>query len=395
MNIRTLTFGLVLGALGQLAMTPPSVAADIDFEGLAAGQIIGNISSGNGISGDLKGSVEVFGFSPAFGAGTNAAVIFDSSCPPGGVPSDCTGRDDDLGTPNQVFGGPGVGAAGEITNDTPLGNVLIIGENLVDADNNGLVDDPDDADLVGMFYNFDFSKVKGGGTVTINSVTVTDIEQEEGEFGANIILTGPKIPTALISIPNTGDNGVVEITGIGVEGVRNMRIESNGSGSISAVTLNEELPRPCWITTGGFQNAGSQSGGKDFTFGGNVGPPPSGSWEVVDHNTGKNFHSNDVHIVECVATGGTGPQQPGGKKGFVIDKAIFEGTGRLRLPDGTSLFDLPFTGFVIDGGEPANKNGNDSDFFEIVVEDGFGAVVFEASGPLDGGNVQLHPPVGN
>ena len=149
----------------------------------------------------------------------------------------------------------------------------------------------------------------------------------------------------------------------------------------------------CWITTGGYHNAGSSSGSKDFTFGGNVGPPPRGSWEVVDHNTGDNFHSNDVHIVRCDVVQRTGPGQPGGKKGFKINQASFEGTGRLNGVDG-----YPFTGFVQDAGEPHGKKAkaNDRDYFAITVLDPVtSAVVFETSAELDGGNVQIHPPNGS
>jgi hypothetical protein len=146
----------------------------------------------------------------------------------------------------------------------------------------------------------------------------------------------------------------------------------------------------CWITTGGFQNAGETSGSKDYTFGGNVGPPPRGSWEVVDHNTGDNFHSNDVHIVSCDVIQLTGPDQPGGKKGFKINQASFEGTGRLNHVDG-----YIFTGFVQDAGEPQGKKGNNQDYFSITVRDPDTLeIVFEASGTLDGGNVQIHPPTG-
>lgn len=146
----------------------------------------------------------------------------------------------------------------------------------------------------------------------------------------------------------------------------------------------------CWITTGGFHNSGQAAGSKEYTFGGNVGPPPRGSWQVVDHETGDNFHSNDVRITSCEVVSLTGPDQPGGKKGFKINQANFEGTGRLNHVDG-----YIFTGFVQDAGEPAGKKGNDQDFFSITVRDpGTLAIVFQASAPLDGGNVQIHPPVG-
>ncbi len=159
------------------------------------------------------------------------------------------------------------------------------------------------------------------------------------------------------------------------------------AAGFSVLTPPKDL---CWITTGGFHNTGEQAGSKDFTFGGNVGPPPRGSWEVVDHNTGDNFHSNDVHIVSCEVVQLTGPGQPGGKKGFKINQASFEGIGRLNGVEG-----YPFTGYVQDAGEPHGKKANDQDFFSITVRDPSTlAVVFEASATLDGGNVQIHPPTG-
>ena len=159
-----------------------------------------------------------------------------------------------------------------------------------------------------------------------------------------------------------------------------------------AAGLSVLTPPPdlCWITTGGFHNAGETAGAKDYTFGGNVGPPPRGSWEVVDHTTGDNFHSNDVHIVSCEVIQLTGPDQPGGKKGFKINQASFEGTGRLNHEDG-----FIFTGYVQDAGEPHGKKANNQDYFSITVRDPDTLeIVFEASATLDGGNVQIHPPTG-
>jgi len=377
-----------------LALNAPVHGAEIDFEGLAAGTIVDEVSTGVGVSGPLGGSVQVFGFNPVFGAEVNAAVIFDSACPPTGVSADCSGTDTDLGTPNLVnFGGPGIGIGGEVgspfQNDTPLGNILIVAENLVDGNNDGLVDDPDDADLAGEFVDFDFSTTKnnGKGTVTVNSVTVMDIEGNELFIGNAIELFVKGGPPSFISIPEQGDNGVLLIDEIGVADVERMRINLNGSAAIASVVVNEELPGVCWITTGGFHNAGIQSGSKICTFGGNVGPNPSGAWQVIDHTTGNNFHTNDVDIVECTEIQKTGPGQPGGKKGLTTNMATFAGTGRLNGVDG-----FPFTGFVVDAGEPSGKNNNDKDEFSITVTNGGGGVVvFECAGELDGGNVQIHP----
>jgi hypothetical protein len=380
-----------LAALGLLcALAAPVQAADIDFEGLEPGTILYQVSAGVGATADLPGTVGVFGFNPKFGAGTNAAVVFDSS--DNYVKPSLGSQFLDLGTPNEVFGGPGVGEGGETTNDTPLYNILVVEKYLTDADNDGLVDQPDDDDRLGMDFEFDFSTVKnnGKGTVTVNSVTLMDIERDEGETGTNLILSGPGLPPNLITIPNTDNNGVVTIDGIGLSGVDTMIVEMNGSGALVGMVVEEDQPGSCWITSGGFHNAGIQSGSKDFTFGGNVGPPASGSWEVIDHNSGDNFHTNDVHITDCSVVNRTGPDQPGGKKGFTINRADFAGTGSLNHTDG-----YPFTGYVLDGGEPAGKKNKDKDHFSITVYDPtMTVVVFEADGDLDGGNVQIHPPVG-
>jgi hypothetical protein len=362
-------------------------AAELDFEGLLPGTVLYTITPGLGATPDLPGPVQVFGYNPKFGANTNAAVVFDSS--DNYVMPSLGSEFLDLGTPNEVFGGPGVGEGGETTNDTPLYNVLVVDKYLTDSDSDGLVDQPDDDDRLGMYFDYDFSTVKhnGKGTVTVNSVTVMDVEREEGEDGTYVVLSGPGMPPSLIAIPPTGNNGVVTIDGIGLGGVDHMRVQMNGSGAMASAIVEEGDQRPCWITTGGFHNAGVQSGSKDFTFGGNVGPPPSGSWEVNDHNTGDKFHSHDVHITSCTTVERTGPDQPGGKKGLTVNRADFEGTGRLNGVDG-----YPFTGYVLDGGEPAGKKGKDPDYFELIAVDPVtSAVVFAASGNLDGGNVQIHP----
>lgn len=362
-------------------------SAEVDFEGLPAGTIVDELSDGLGISGGLPGTVGVHAVNPSFGAGTNAAVIFDSSCP-GGI---CSGEDYDLGTPNENFGGPGRGAGGEVSNEAPLGNVLIVGENLNDGDGDGLVDDPDDENLVGASIEMDFSTIakNGKGTVTFNGITVMDVERKEVVGGDALQLYGPGGLDARFTIPETGNNGVIVLDGFALEGVSRMVVLLNGSGAIESVVVNEEEPGVCWITTGGFTAAVIDAGNGKMSFGGNVGPPPSGALEVIDHALGLNFHSNDVEIVECLDIGTTGPGQPGGKKGFAIDKATFAGTGRVNGVDG-----FCFTGYVIDAGEPQGRKDNDSDQIGVEITDCSGGIVYANSGELIGGNVQIHPPVG-
>ena len=383
---------------GEFLKPPQNTPDVIDFEAISPGTIVDEVFGASG-SGPIGVNAFNDRLSADFPAGANAAVIFPSANP---TPTS-NNTELDLGTPNETFLGPGVGAGGEMNmpfeNAFPLGNILVINRKwtFIDRDNNGIINnadspvkEPNDADRFGSYIDFDFSSISNKG-ITVNSATLMDIEREEGEDGTFLILSGPNLPPNLITIPPVGNNGVVVIDGIGLSGVTHMRVEMNGSGGFAGMTINQGEDRSCWITTGGFQNAGVQSGGKDFTFGGNVGPPSSGSWEVIDHNTGDNFHSNDVHITDCVVIDGTGPGQPGGKKGFKINQAFFEGTGRLNNVDG-----YPFTGFVIDRGEPSGKKNNQKDEFFIEVRDpGTNAVVFQTQFELDGGNVQIHPCNGN
>ena len=94
----------------------------------------------------------------------DTAILFNSSSP--------TGEDDDLGTPNELFGGPGIGygpGAG-FENFTALGNLLIIAEDEIDLDGDGLVDDPDDA-ANGGCLEFTFDE-----PTEVNGFKIVDVE---------------------------------------------------------------------------------------------------------------------------------------------------------------------------------------------------------------------------
>jgi hypothetical protein len=152
-------------------------------------------------------------------------MIFNSHCP-----HNCSGLDYDLGSPNETFGGPGRGIAGEagspFENDIALGNVAIVTE-----DNNSF--DPDDASVIGAVLEFDYSGF-GPGNVTVNSLNVIDVEQVEP--GAHIDLYAGAVLVATVAIGPTGDNGLASIP-IGVAGVDRMRIVLNGSGAIDNIEL--------------------------------------------------------------------------------------------------------------------------------------------------------------
>jgi hypothetical protein len=174
---------------------------------------------------------------------------------------------------------------------------------------------------------------------------------------------------------------------------------TNGCGTSDPATCTSTVTCQgglcCWLTMGGFLNANMKSGSKDNTFGGNVGPPPSGSWEHIQRN-GKtevfNFHSHDAHVVACSNDGQAGPCHPAGDAN-VID---FAGTGAYSLNGGARTGNATFTAHVEDHGEPGNQPQHTGgcgtpDYYTITVKDATtGEVVFTAAGFLDGGNAQIH-----
>ncbi|MGH8934748.1 MAG: hypothetical protein ACRDXD_00505 [Acidimicrobiia bacterium] len=220
---RRRTAVLAGAVLFVLSVSGPALAdqsATIDFEGLAEGSIVSSVSSGNGISGDpVTGSVAVFGSNPHLAG--NAAMIFDAECVGG-----CTGDDDDLHFPGQ-------------------GNVLIISEDLDSSD-------PDDADVNGAFFTFDFSGF-GPGTVRVESLVAMDYGDDRGEIitvngsnaGGKIELFSGGTLLATVAIPRLGNNQKATVA-IGVSGVDSMKITVGGSGAIDDImlTIEDEEPPP-------------------------------------------------------------------------------------------------------------------------------------------------------
>jgi len=225
--------------------TPITACETIDFEGIPMGTVVDSVTSSGGV-----GPIAVFGVNPTLVS--NAAVIFDSANP--------TGGDTDLGTPNEVFGGPGQGIAGQsgpYVNDMPLGKVLIVAENLNDANNDGLVDIPDDADLVGAGFTFDFDAI---APVTVKSITILDIDTDRPGgslqfFDHNDVIVGT-VPLQL-----TGNNGVLTVDFAPVSGVHRMDVILNGSGAIDNIkffsdpaTIGDTVF--CDLDDDGFQDMG-------------------------------------------------------------------------------------------------------------------------------------------
>ena len=198
----------------------------LDFEGLAPGTVLTNLESNRGYTG-----IEVTGEHPSC-PDQNAAVIFDSDCSEG-----CTGFDDDLGSPNHTFGGPGVGDGGEAgntyANERSLGNILILHQYCEDLGQGiSSVVAPQDyfgASLITLTFPDD---------VIIHSLTGIDIEA-----GETLTLHFYNAKQELIlstEAPETGDNGVVTFAPNNqeVHGVRKMTIEREGSGGIDEIVFN-------------------------------------------------------------------------------------------------------------------------------------------------------------
>jgi hypothetical protein len=211
------------------ASTKAILQAVVDFEGITPGTIVSSLTNGAGISGPILGSVGVLGHTPSLGA-ANSAVIFDSANP--------NFEDPDLGTPNEIHGGLGVGSGGA-SNAVPLGNILIIDESLEDTNPaDGLVDVPDDTFESGSTLTFDFTTL-AGGVVRVVQMTVIDVEENEG--GAFVEVSGPALPPTQIPIPFTGDNGAATFA-INADGVSSMLVTFNGSGAVGEFLIEQDMP---------------------------------------------------------------------------------------------------------------------------------------------------------
>ncbi len=213
--------GYVANGSTLVSITPPdgdggpglgACLAPLDFESDDSG---GSLGRGDIIDNEWSAwGVHVTSNDPA----SHPVMIFDSSNP--------TGGDSDLGTPNQDFGGPGVGAGGKSgrpgQNSQSLGNLLIISE---DGDTN----DPDDNGAGGtMIFTFDMP-------VRMDDVYVVDTDDYEagGEVRAYSDLAGTELLASNKGL-GLGDNSVQAIP-INAIGVRRLEIELPGSGGVPAV----------------------------------------------------------------------------------------------------------------------------------------------------------------
>ncbi|TYA52318.1 hypothetical protein [Formosa maritima] len=190
----------------------------INFDGFSAGEIVSEVSP-NGCS----GSIAIMAVNPDF-PGMNTAMIFDSSNP--------TGNDFDLGTPNEMYGGPGISSDGpRPSNDVPLGNVLIISEDMDSSD-------PDDSARNGTRFELDFSGY-GNGMVTLHSFDMLDLEPVDSSGLPTVITLYDGSNNILLQheLPYGFDNEKQLIDLESTSGVVRMVLEMNNSGAIDNIRL--------------------------------------------------------------------------------------------------------------------------------------------------------------
>ncbi|MEM8485527.1 MAG: T9SS type A sorting domain-containing protein [Bacteroidota bacterium] len=227
-----LTF-MAIGAQGVVAQTQV-----IDFEQYETGEILTYVAGSEGYSG-----IAVSATHPACPT-RNAAIIFDSSCPGG-----CSGDDDDLGTPNASFGGPGTGTGGAAgsgyENDTALGNLLVVHQFCSDLNSSPVANPQDFGGNATVHLTFPTD-------VTITELTTLDVEGSEtlqidffDEAGnavgfANPIVTGDNGKAILAAMP-LGGNATVSA-------VRTMSITRQGSGALDNIVFTPDAVADLEIT---------------------------------------------------------------------------------------------------------------------------------------------------
>ena len=181
----------------------------IDFEDFEKGDKVSHVGYGVNVAAikivkRLKGTTAVA-----------SPMIFDTSNP--------TGGDVDLGTPNEDFGGPGVGVDGKLgaslENSKALGNVLIISE-----DENSAA--PDDSKFGGTFF-FTFNDVKYVESIgfldhDVGSVSIELFKQDN--------------TTEEILVSTGGDNGYEEVM-IDRKLLTGMNVHCKSSCAITHVNL--------------------------------------------------------------------------------------------------------------------------------------------------------------
>ena len=196
------------GGSGTTSLCLPTLDFETDTAGaaLVAGQIIDTEWAAWG--------VHVTTGSPS----SHPAMIFNTGHP--------TGNDNDLGTANQAFGGPGVGIGGG--SGMPGSNSTALGKTLIIAENSNAANPDDNANGGTIIFTFDYS-------VRIDDVQILDIDNNSAAGtiraysdpgGSTLVATGKML--------GLGDNSIqtVNVNGLGV---RRLEINFPKSGSVASI----------------------------------------------------------------------------------------------------------------------------------------------------------------
>ena len=230
----------------------------------------------------------------------------------------------------------------------------------------------------------------------------------EGSSG-NIVWNIASIPAGG-SVTITFDARVRELSAPECESTNRSctnRVDVSGNCGDARATDSDEVVTPinpcvqtgiCRLTGGGCLNEdGDNRGRKQSTFGGNSSPfhegggPTGNEWQHV-YRDGReilfNWHSHDAHVVQCSVVS-PGPCHPSA----VNTRADFEGTGKYSLGSGSRTEDGNMVAYIIDHRE-GSCNRDTRDEYSIVVRTGLvigeGTIVFQTSGEIDCGNLQIH-----
>ncbi|MEM8529629.1 MAG: choice-of-anchor A family protein [Chloroflexota bacterium] len=155
----------------------------------------------------------------------NQVITFDTSEP--------TGGDWDLGTPNETFGGPGVGTDGEVgkpgANEEPQGNVLILADNL--SGGNPVRDPNDSAKGGDIHFEFDYP-------YNVASVMMLDMDGQETDNYVKVFDPDGGLIKRVNFQPlgdNSYQNARIDETNVG-----ELHFFLRGSGAISTIVFCEE-----------------------------------------------------------------------------------------------------------------------------------------------------------
>jgi hypothetical protein len=218
MHLRHAMLASFLSAATLLSAASDGWSIVQTFAGPPAGTVVAGALPGGGTAPGT--AFPDFTLKVVNNAGPQSLLIFDSSNP--------TGDDWDLGTPNQTCGGPGIGFGGQVgrpgENCVPRGNLLIIAEDLGDANGDGIVDDPDDdADGGKIIFEWDaptapkrivildIDHETASVTVKDDVMSVTVHASDLGNNSAQTIDLSAYPPTTCLEVRFSSSGAVAEI----------------------------------------------------------------------------------------------------------------------------------------------------------------------------------------